>query len=114
MASLAIGAVFVVLYAVYRRKDRRLLRNGVFLVAAAWFLLSGAAALLATVSPGFGLVVVLLVGLAPLAVVVLAVFAIANGVTVIRAEGLSLATSLSLLAGLALLVLPVVGGRCCS
>ena len=51
----------------------------------------------------------LLVGLAPLAVVVLAVFAVLNGVTVIRAEGLSLATSLSLLAGLALLVLPVVG-----
>ena len=109
MASLAIGAVFVVLYLVYRRKDRRLLRNGVFLVGAAWFLLSGAATLLATVSPGFGLLVVLLVGLAPLAVVVLAVFAVLNGVTVVRAEGLSLATSLSLLAGLALLVLPVVG-----
>ena len=109
VTSLAIGALFVVLYGVYRRRDRRLLRNGVFLVAAAWFLLSGASTLLATVSPAFGLVVVLLVGLAPLAVVVLAVFAIANGVTVIRAEGLSLATSLSLLAGLALLVLPVVG-----
>ena len=93
VTSLAIGAVFVVLYVVYRRKDRRLLRNGVFLVAAGWFLLSGVLTLTAAAFPPIAIGVVLLVGLAPLAVVVLAGFAIANGVTVIRAEGLSRCSS---------------------
>ncbi|SEQ47562.1 YdcF family protein [Microlunatus flavus] len=109
MASLVIGAVFGVLYVVSRNRDRRLLRNGVFLVAAAWFVLVGAVSLLAEVVPGFAVLVVVLVALAPAAVLVLAVFAIVNGVTVIRAEGLSPGTSLSLAAGVALLLLPVAG-----
>ena len=104
-----VGAVFGVLYVVSRTRDRRLLRNGVFLVVALWFVLWGVLTLLATAVPGFGVLVVLVVSLVPLAVLVLAVFAIANGVTVIRAEGLSRATALSLLAGVALLVLPVLG-----
>lgn len=109
MASLWIGAIFVVLYVVNRNRDRRLLRNGVFLVAAMWFVLWGVVSLLAGVSQTFGLVVVAMVAMAPLAVVVLAIFAIANGVTVIRKEGLSLSTALSLVAGVALLALPVIG-----
>lgn len=109
MASLAVGVVFGVLYVVFRTRDRRLLRNGVFLVLAASFALVGALNLLVGVVPGLGLVVVVLLVAAPAAVVVLAGFAIANGVVVIRAEGLSLATSLSLLAGVALLVLPAAG-----
>jgi uncharacterized SAM-binding protein YcdF (DUF218 family) len=109
VTSLVVGAVFGLLYVVNRNRDRRLLRNGVFLVGAGWFLLVGAVSLLSGVFPALAVLVVVLVALAPAAVLVLAVFAIANGVTVIRAEGLSLATSLSLLAGLGLLVLPVAG-----
>ena len=109
VSSLVVAAVFAVLYVVYRRKDRRLLRNGVFLVIAAFYAVVGVVNLLLAAVPGFDLVVVLLLVLAPLAVVVLAGFAIANGVTVIRREGLSAGTSLSLLAGVALLVLPAVG-----
>ena len=108
VASLWVGAVFGVLYVVFRTRDRRLLRNGVFLVAGVWFVLWGVLTLLATAVPGFGVLVVLVLSLVPLAVLVLAVFAIANGVTVIRAEGLSRATALSLVAGIALLVLPAV------
>ena len=73
-----------------------------------WFVLWGLLTLLATAVPGFGVLVVLVLALVPLAVLVLAVFAIANGVTVIGAEGLSRATALSLVAGIALLVLPAV------
>jgi len=109
VTSLLIAIVLGVLYLYFRRKDRRLLRNGVLLVAAAWFALWGVLTLIATASPGFAVAVVLVVALAPLAVVVLAGFSIANGVRVIRAEGLSAATSLSLLAGVGLLVLPAVG-----
>jgi uncharacterized SAM-binding protein YcdF (DUF218 family) len=109
VTSVVVGAVLGVLYVVSRNRDRRLLRNGVLLVGAAWFLVTGVLGLLAPVVPGLGLLVLLLVALAPAAVLVLAGFAIVNGVQVIRAEGLSLATSLSLLAGVALLVLPVVG-----
>lgn len=109
MPSLALGAVLLLLYVGSRARDRRLLRNGVYLVAGAWFVLAGALALLSPVLPGVGLVVVALVALAPLAVLVLAVFAVVNGVTVIRADGLSPATSLSLLAGVALLVMPALG-----
>lgn len=109
MLSLALGAVLLVLYVSSRARDRRLLRNGVYLVAGASFVLAGALSLLSPVLPGLGLVVVALVALAPLAVLVLAVFAVVNGVIVIRAEGLSLATSLSLLAGVALLAMPALG-----
>lgn len=108
VTSVVVGLVFGLLYVVHRTRDRRLLRNGVFLVAAGWFLLVGVVSLLAPVFPALAVLVVVLVALAPAAVLVLAVFAIVNGVTVIRAEGFSLATSLSLLAGLALLVLPAV------
>ena len=104
-----VAAVFAVLYVVYRRKDRRLLRNGVFLVIAAFYAVVGVVNLLLAAVPGFDVVVVVLLVVAPLAVVVLAGFAIANGVTVIRREGLSAGTSLSLLAGIALLVLPATG-----
>ncbi|MGI3780083.1 MAG: YdcF family protein [Janthinobacterium lividum] len=99
--------MFAVLYAYFRQQDRRLLRNGVFLVAAAWFASSGVLTVLHTLVPGFGWVGVLLLALMPLAVVVLAFFLVANGVFVLRAEGGSLANALSFVAGVALLVVPV-------
>ena len=108
MSSLVIALVFAGLYAWSRRRDPRLLRNGLFFVAALWFAVWGVLTEIATVSPTFGVAVILVIALTPLTVVVLAVFAIVNGITVIRAEGFALATSLSLLAGLGLLVLPLV------
>jgi uncharacterized SAM-binding protein YcdF (DUF218 family) len=108
VSSLLIALVFAGLYAWSRRRDPRLLRNGLFFVASLWFALWGVLTALASASPTFGLAVIVILALTPLTVVVLAGFAIANGVTVIRAEGLSLATSLSLLAGVGLLVLPAV------
>ena len=106
MSSLLIALVFAGLYAWSRRRDPRLLRNGLFFVASLWFAVGGILTAIASASPTFAVAVVLILALTPLTVVVLAVFAIANGVTVIRAEGLSAATSLSLLAGIGLLVLP--------
>lgn len=84
-----IAAWFGVLHLHFRHKDRRLLRNRIFLIAALWFAVWGILTLVASVSPPFGLAVVFMV--------VLAVFAIINGVRVIRAEGPSRATSLPLL-----------------
>lgn len=109
MTNVAIGAVFAALYVVYRHKDRRLLRNGVFLVAAAWFITVGVLSLLASLSPVFGVIVVLVVAMLPAAVLVLAVFAILNGVKVIRTEGFSVGKSLSLVVGLGLMIMPVLG-----
>lgn len=108
MTSLTLAAIFLALYLYFRNKDRRLLRNGLFLLATGWFALVGVLNLLALVVPGFEYVLVGLLLLAPLAVLVVAAFLIGNGVTVVRAEGRSLATALSLLLGLALIALPVV------
>lgn len=108
MSSLVVAAVFVALYVYFRHRDRRLLRNGIFLVSALWFALWGVLTLIATVSRPFGLAVVFMVATLPVTVMVLAGFAIANGVRVIRAEGLSKGTVLSLLAGIGLLVTPAV------
>lgn len=108
MLSLSIAALFLGLFVYYRNQDRRLLRNGVFLLGLIWFAVTGILTLVAEVVPGFGVAVIFVLLLTPLAVVVLAGFLIVNGVTVIRAEGRSLATGLSLVAGLALLVLPAV------
>ena len=108
MTSLILAAVFAVLYVVSRRRDRRLLRNGVFLVGALFFGLVGVLGLLVETVPGLGLVVVLLLALLPAAVLVLAAFLVANGLTMVRKEGRSLANLLSLVAGLAVLAVPVV------
>lgn len=108
MSNLVVAAVFFVLYVSYRRRDRRLLRNGVFLVGAAWFALSAALELLTKVVPGFGWVTVALLLLAPFAVLVLAVFLIGNGLTMIRSEGRSLGNLLSLIAGVAIIALPLL------
>lgn len=108
MQSLTVAAIFFALYLYFRAKDRRLLRNGVFLLATGWFALLGVLNILATVVPGFEGVLVALLLITPLAVLVLAVFLIGNGVTVVRAEGRSVATALSLLLGLAIIALPVV------
>ncbi|MGI3783988.1 MAG: YdcF family protein [Janthinobacterium lividum] len=110
MQSFAVALVFAVLYAYFRQQDQRLMRNGVFLIAAVWFASSGLLSVLRTLVPSFGWVEVVLLALMPLAVIVLAFFLVANGVFVLRAEGRSLANALSFVAGVALLVVPVAAG----
>lgn len=78
------------------------------MVGAAWFGITGAHAGLTVLFPPLGWVSVVSIGVLRVAVVVLAGFLIANGVTVIKAEGRSLANVLSLLAGISLLALPAL------
>lgn len=108
MSSALLAVGFAVLYVLFRRRDRRLLRNGYFLVGALFFGLLAVLNALAAVVPAFGFAVVALLLMLPLAVLVLAAFLIGNGVTMLRAEGRSLANLLSLVAGLALVGLPVL------
>lgn len=105
MIMLLPAAVFAALYVASRRRDARRLRNGVFLVAGIACALVALLSEASRTTPftvflaGFG--TVLLVG-------VLAVLLIANGITMSRLEGRSLGNLLSLFAGVAILILPVV------
>lgn len=108
MTSLFLAAVLAIIYWYLRRKDKRMLRNGIVLVGACWFLLLGITELLTQWLPWTDWVALGLVALAPLAVVVLAGFLIVNGVTMMRREGRKLGNLLSLVAGTAILALPVV------
>ena len=103
-----LALLFAVLFVRSRRRDRRLLRTGLYLLAAGWFALLGSVGWLAAVVPGFSWLLLVLLALLPLAVLVLAVFGIGNGVTMLRREGRSTANVLSLAAGVALLALPGV------
>lgn len=85
-----------------------MLRNGIVLVAAGWFALLGSAEILIQWFPWISWIGLGLVFLTPLAIVVLAGFLISNGATMLRREGRSLGNLLSLLAGAALLGLPVL------
>jgi len=104
--SLIVAAALFALYARWRARDRRMLRNGVVLVAAAWFALNGAMEILSEWLPGFGFVSLAVLLLIPVAIVVLAGFLIANGVTMLRREGRRLANLLSLALGCAIVFLP--------
>jgi len=106
MTLLVPAAVFAVLYVVSRRRDARRLRNGVFLVGALGSLLLAGVLELAAASALLQLVVFAGFALAGVLILVLAVFLVANGVTMLRLEGRSLGNLLSLLAGLALVAVP--------
>ncbi|KQQ53123.1 YdcF family protein [Plantibacter sp. Leaf314] len=105
MIMLLPAVVFAVLYLASRRRDARRLRNGVFLVAA---IACGLVALLTEASRTTPFTVLLAAFGAVLLVGVLAVLLIGNGITMIRLEGRSLGNLLSLFAGVAILVLPVL------
>jgi len=108
MILLVPALVFAVLYVVSRRRDARRLRNGVFLVAALGCLLLAGLVELDRSGPAQQSLVTLGALLAVVLVGVLAVALIGNGVTMLRSEGRSLGNLLSLVAGVAILVLPVV------
>lgn len=107
MISLILAIVLGCVYVYLRRKDARMLRNGIVLVAACWFALLGTTEILAQWFPWTSWIALAIVALSPFAIVVLAGFLISNGATMMRNEGRSLGNLLSLLAGVALLGLPV-------
>lgn len=97
-------AVFLVSFLL----DRRKLRNGFYLFFALAFFGLTLLALLASVSPDAAALVAFgVVLLVPLTVVVLAVFLIGNGVTMLRREGRRPANLLSLVAGVGIVALIV-------
>lgn len=120
MISLALGAVLLALYWFFRRRDRRMLRNGVLLVAGvlltvfglvdlAWLALSE----VPRTEGGLGyttplaLTLLGLFVLLPVGYLVLVLFLLTNGLTMLRRESRSLRNLLSLIAGLGLLAAPI-------
>ncbi len=106
--SAGIAVVFLLLFAASRRRDARRFRNGVFLLMAGGFGVVAAANVLVAAFPPLVFVFLVAVALVPLLVLALAVFAIANGVTMLRSEGRSLGNLLSLLVGIALIGVPLL------
>lgn len=85
-----------------------MLRNGVVLVAACFFLLVEISGWLTMLVPGFSLIILLMLALVPLGVLALSAALIHNGVLMMRHEGRSLGNLMSLALGLLLIVLPVL------
>lgn len=103
MILLVLGLVLLGIFALRFRKDRRRLGNGIYLLLGLLFL---GMWLIDEGGPGDlpGLFLFLLVLLSPLLVLILAALLIANGVQMVRREGLRVANLLSMGLGLALLV----------
>lgn len=96
-------AVYLLVY----RQDRRRVRNGVLLLLALHSSIGALTRLLSTTLQLGDLLTLAGAGLALLGVLVLGVFLIWNGLTVVRKEGRSLGNLLSAVTGLALLGAPV-------
>ncbi|MFC4947356.1 YdcF family protein [Pseudonocardia sp. GCM10023141] len=100
VVAYVIAAIWVLLFLISFTRERRRLRNGVYLFMALAFLGLGALATLATVSLlATRITVVIIIVLIPLTILALAAFLIGNGVTMIRREGARLPNLLSLLLG---------------
>lgn len=108
MIVLFVAAVFAVLYVYFRIRDARLLRNGLFLVAAVVLGFVGLALVLEPTVPWIVDAVNALIVLAGLSVLVLGGALIGNGITMFRLEGRSLGNLLSLVAGIAVFAVPAV------
>lgn len=104
MILLAAGTLFLLLFAFSTWRDPRRLRNGVHLMLALLFLAGGASLVFPRIAPLTRALSVLgalgLLVLIPLCMAALAVFLVANGITMIRREGRRPQNLLSLLAGL--------------
>ncbi|MGW7170768.1 YdcF family protein [Streptomyces sp. NPDC054884] len=103
------AGVFFLIFACGFAYDRRLIRNGVYLFFALLFLLVGVAGevMQASVLAAVYLLAAPLLLLPP-TMLVLAVFLIVNGVTMLRREGRSLANLLSLAAGVGIILFLVL------
>lgn len=101
VAWFGMAVVWLVAFCVSFLRDRRRLRNGVYLVLALGFFALGALVALGTAEPKAAAIPILgLTALVPLMILALAGFLIANGVTMLRREGRSPGNLLSLLVGL--------------
>ena len=108
MVTLIPALLLFALYLYLRRRDRRMLRNGVVLVAACYLLLLEVGNLVSRWVPGASYVFLALLALAPLAVLALAAALIHNGVVMNKNEGRRLGNMVSLLLGLLLVALPIL------
>ena len=102
------AVLLVALYFYLRRKGRRMLRNGVVLVAAGYFTLAALSDFLSGWIPGFSTVYLTLLALVPLSVLVLAVMLLRSGLVMAPAEDRPRVNIASLALGLLLMALPAV------
>ncbi|MCX2731168.1 YdcF family protein [Saccharopolyspora sp. NFXS83] len=109
MLFLIPAVVLFAVFAVSFAYDRRLVRNGVYLFLGCLLLVGGALMWLASYSEAAaGIALLVLVLLIPLTTLVLAVFLITNGVTMLRREGKRPGNLLSLAAGAGIVVFLVL------
>ncbi|WP_330332335.1 YdcF family protein [Streptomyces sp. NBC_00536] len=109
MLAFAPSVLLFVLFCISAREDRRRFRNAVYLGLTCISLSVALLAQLRHLPGGIGPLVALMVFAVPaLGVVALALFLIANGVTMVRKEGRSFGNLLSLLAGLGIVALLVL------
>jgi uncharacterized SAM-binding protein YcdF (DUF218 family) len=110
MYAFGVAAFWFLIFCVSFWQDRRLFRNGIFLVLTLMFAGIGAIFALDSVSDTAArLLVVAILAAIPLAIAVLAVFLVVNGVTMLRREGRRPANLLSLAAGLGIIGCVVFG-----
>lgn len=109
LSSALFALFFLALFALGRWREPRMLRNGVFLIAAILFAAFTPLLLLIDAVPvvAYYLVLAALV-LVPLAILTLGGALLVNGVQMMHREGRSLGNLLSLFAGILVLVLPTV------
>jgi uncharacterized SAM-binding protein YcdF (DUF218 family) len=104
LISFGIAGFWFLVFAVSFLRDRRLFQNAIFLVLALMF--AGIAVIFAVENvneTAARLLVAAIVVAIPVAIAVLAVFLVVNGVTMLRREGRRPANLLSLLAGLGII-----------
>ncbi|GAA1128074.1 YdcF family protein [Citricoccus alkalitolerans] len=104
-ALLALGCWL--LYRKMWRTEPRRLRTAVVLLVGAWFAWGAVVEIIGYFAPEVQALIGLVLLALPFSVLVLAGFLIRNGVQMVRREGRSLGNLLSMVAGLALLALPV-------
>ena len=110
MYAFGVAAFWFLIFCVSFWQDRRLFRNGIFLVLTLMFAGIGVIFALDSVSDTAArLLVVAILAAIPLAIAVLAVFLVVNGVTMLRREGRRPANLLSLAAGLGIIGCVVFG-----
>jgi uncharacterized SAM-binding protein YcdF (DUF218 family) len=106
-ALLVLACFFFALYAWGRRRDPRMVRNGVFLTMALGTCVLLGLTLLASTGPAGETLVAFILLLIPLTVVALSIALIANGLVMLRREGRSLGNLLSLMMGVLVPGLPL-------
>jgi uncharacterized SAM-binding protein YcdF (DUF218 family) len=110
LVSWFVAALWLTAFLISFLRERRRLRNGIYLFMTVFFGAGGAASMLAYRSTDAANTAVLVIaGLVLLCLVVLVVFLIGNGVVMLRREGRRPANLLSLLAGTGIAALVGVG-----